>query len=43
MKVSSGEAAIANVKAPITAPMGDTLPPTNSPPPRITPAIDSSV
>src|ERR1700747_358896 len=31
------------VSAPITAPIGDTRPPTNSPPPRITPAIESSV
>src|SRR5262249_27283574 len=43
MKVSSGEAASARVSAPMTAPIGDTRPPTNSPPPRITPAIDSSV
>ena len=28
--------------APMTAPIGDTRPPTNSPPPRITPAIDRS-
>ncbi len=32
-----------SVTAPITAPMGETRPPTNSPPPRITPAIASSV
>src|ERR1700758_3684647 len=31
------------VRAPITAPIGETRPPTNSPPPRITPAIESSV
>ena len=43
MKVSSGEAAIAIVSAPSTAPIGDTFPPTNSPPPRMTPAIESSV
>ena len=43
MKVSSGEAASASVSAPITAPIGETRPPTNSPPPRMTPAIESSV
>ncbi len=43
MKVSSGEAASASVSAPITAPIGETRPPTNSPPPRMTPAIDSKV
>src|SRR5262249_50213728 len=43
MNVSRGEAASASVSAPITAPIGDTRPPTNSPPPRMTPAIDSSV
>ena len=43
MNVKSDPAASASVKAPITAPMGDTRPPTNSPPPRITPAIDNSV
>ena len=43
MKVSSGDAASASVNAPSTAPIGDTRPPTNSPPPRMTPAIASSV
>ena len=43
MKVRSGEAASASVSAPITAPIGETRPPTNSPPPRMTPAIESSV
>ena len=38
MKVRSGKAASASVKAPITAPTGETRPPTNSPPPKMTPA-----
>src|SRR5690606_33235557 len=37
------EPARVSVSAPMTAPMGETRPPTNSPPPRITPAIDRSV
>ena len=43
MNVSNGEAAMAMVRAPSTAPTGETLPPTNSPPPRITPAMESRV
>ena len=37
------EAASVIVSAPITAPTGETRPPENSPPPRITAAIDTSV
>src|SRR5690606_637163 len=37
------EPARVSVSAPMTAPMGETRPPTNSPPPRMTPAMDSSV
>ncbi len=37
------EPASVSVSAPITAPIGDTRPPTNSPPPRMTPAMESRV
>ncbi len=37
------DAASVSVSAPITAPTAETRPPVNSPPPRITPAIESSV
>src|ERR1700749_3274972 len=43
MKDKRGDAARVSVSAPITAPMGETRPPVNSPPPRITPAIPSRV
>src|SRR5208283_3249583 len=42
MKLSN-EPARVRVNAPITAPIGETRPPTNSPPPRMTPAIERRV
>ena len=43
MKPSSCVEASVSVSEPITAPIGETIPPTNSPPPRMTPAIESRV